>query len=277
MGADAYEPSLWAYVDYLVGFSLRYLTLAGGLYWILQRAFRSRWLGFRIQHARPFPSGRTIAYEIRWSLVNACASGASMLVTYLLIREGHSAMYFGLAEYGWPYLGISALLCFLGYDTWIYWQHRWLHTPWLFRHVHSVHHHVEDPTPFAAFAHHPVETLMGNVYFVLFVVYVPIHPLALAAAGGVMFLIGLNAHSGYEFYPRGFTRHPLFQWINTSTHHNMHHSHTGCHYGNWFNYWDRLMGTNHPDYHATFAAVKTRAAARAAERSAAAEALERAA
>ena len=156
-------------------------------------------------------------------MINAATTGCSTMLIYKMVYDGRSSMYFDIGEYGWAYLGLSAFLCLAGYDTWIYWQHRWLHTPWLYRHVHSVHHRVSDPTPFAAFAHHPVETLMGNVFFFLFIVYVPIHPLGLAAAGGAMFLIGLNGHSGYEFYPSGFTRHPLFQWINTSTHHNMHH------------------------------------------------------
>jgi len=89
-------------------------------------------------------------------------------------------------------------------------------------------------------------------------VFVPIHPVALGLAGLYMFIIGINAHAGYEFYPRGFTRHWLLGWINTSTHHNMHHRYVGCNYGNWFNFWDSLMGTNHPAYHDTFDAVPRR-------------------
>jgi len=261
METAAFEPSFATYVGYIAGFSLRYFALAGGLFLLLQVVWKRRLIAYRIQHKFPFPSWREIGYEIRWSMSNAACTGLAVLVSYSLIHSGRSSMYFGLADYGWFYLGFSVFLCIAGYDTWIYWQHRWLHTPWMFKHVHSVHHHVANPTPFAAFAHHPIETFMGNVYFLLFVWFVPIHPLALGAAGGIMFLIGLNAHSGYEFYPTGFTRHPLFQWINTSTHHNMHHRHVGCNYGNWFNYWDRFMGTNHPTYHQTFDAVKARAAA----------------
>jgi sterol desaturase/sphingolipid hydroxylase (fatty acid hydroxylase superfamily) len=258
-GGGMFEPSLGAYLGYLGAFAVRYFAIAGGLYALLYVALRQPSLAYRIQ--RRFPSWRDVAYEIRWSLLSAATTGLSTLLMYGLIRGGRSGVYLDAGEHGWAYLGGSVLLCVAGYDTWIYWQHRLLHTPWLFRHVHAAHHRVDNPTPFAAFSQHPIETLMGNAYFLLFVVLVPMHPLAIAASGGCMFFVSLIAHSGYEFYPRGFTRHPLFQWINTSTHHNMHHSHVGCHYGTWLNLWDRLMGTNHPAYHDTFDAVTTRAAA----------------
>ena len=257
-----FEPSIGAYLSYLGGFCLRYFGLAGGMYLLCYVAFRHRALAYRVQ--RTFPSRGLVAYEIGWSLLSAASTSLSTVLLYWLIRTDRSSVYTDTGLYGWPYLVFSVLLCIAGYDTWIYWQHRLLHTPWWFRHVHAALHRVRNPTPFAAFSQHPVETLMGNVYFVLFVVFVPMHPLAIAAAGGCMFMVSLVAHSGYEFYPRGFTRHPLFQWINTSTHHNMHHSHVGCNYGTWLNLWDRLMGTNHPAYHDTFEAVTAQRAARPA-------------
>lgn len=267
--SELFEPSVRAYVSYFVGFCIRYAVLAGGMYWVFHIGFRQRWRAHRIQPE--FPPTKYLGYEISWSLLNTACSGLATLLIYKLIHDGRSNMYFLVAESGWPYFAFSIFLCIAGYDTWIYWQHRWLHTSWLFRHVHAVHHRLANPTAFAAFAQHPIETFMGNLYFILFVAFVPIHPLALAAAGAYMFFIGVLAHSGYEFYPRGWTRHPLLQWINTPTHHNMHHRHVGCNYGNWFNYWDRLMGTNHPAYHDTFDAVRARIAeARAAARSAAA-------
>jgi lathosterol oxidase len=244
-GAD-FEPSLHAYVSYFVGFCIRYFAVGAALYWFFHVAFREKWLPYRIR------------YEIAWSMLNTACTGVATLFVYGLIHDGRTAMYFAVAEHGWAYFALSVLLCIAGYDTWIYWQHRWLHTPWLFRHVHSIHHRLANPTAFAAFAQHPIETFMGDLYFILFIVCVPIHPMAVAVAGVYMFGIGIIGHAGYEFYPRGFTRHWLLGWHNTSTHHNMHHRYVRCNYGNWFNYWDRLMGTNHPAYHDTFDAIKAR-------------------
>jgi sterol desaturase/sphingolipid hydroxylase (fatty acid hydroxylase superfamily) len=48
---------------------------------------------------------------------------------------------------------------------------------------------------------------------------------------------------------------PLFDWITTPTHHDIHHAEAGWNYGLYFTWWDRLMGTEHPGYHARFAAA----------------------
>lgn len=255
-----FEPSITGFLGYYLGFCARYFAVCGAIYWIFHVAFRDRWLAFRIQNK--FPGRSTISHEIRWSLLNAACTGLSTMLIYHLMNTGRTSMYFSVADYGLPYFAFSAFLCVLGYDTWIYWQHRLLHTPWWFKHVHSVHHRVANPTAFAAFAHHPGETFMGNVYFISFLVFVPMHPLALVAAGGYMYFHGIMAHMGYEFYPAGFTRHPVLGWFNAATHHNMHHTHVGCNYGNWFNFWDYFMGTNHPSYHDTFDAVRGRVAER---------------
>lgn len=36
--------------------------------------------------------------------------------------------------------------------------------------------------------------------------------------------------------------------MNTSTHHNIHHSKFNGNYGLYFRFWDKMMGTEHPDY-----------------------------
>jgi sterol desaturase/sphingolipid hydroxylase (fatty acid hydroxylase superfamily) len=260
MNAHAYfEPSLYAWVDYCAKFCLRYFVLAGGFYWLLHVRFRSRWASYRIQEK--FPGRDQIRHEIAWSMANAAATGAATVLTYALIHAGRTAMYFDLAAYGWPYLLLSAALAVVGYDTWNYWQHRMLHTPWWFRHVHWVHHRVGNPTAFATFAAHPVETFMGNAFFVLFVIVVPVHPLALAAAGAYLFVYGTLCHTGYEFFPRWVARHPFLGVLNNATYHNIHHSRVGSNFGGWFIYWDRLMGTRDPGYYDAFDAVTARRSA----------------
>lgn len=264
-----FEPALSAYVGYCVGFCIRYFAVGCGIYWVFHVAFREKWLAHRIQQV--FPSRDEVAHGIRWSMSNMAFSGVSAVVLYWLIRDGRTSMYFGVVgRDGWLYCAVSVVLGIAGYDAWFYWYHRLLHTPWLFQHVHATHHRAANPTAFAAFAHHPIETFLGNAYFVLFVMLVPVHPMAFGAVGAYLFTVNIIAHMGYEFYPRGFTRHRLLRWWGTSTHHNMHHRYVGCNYGIVFNYWDRLMGTNHPAYDETFDAITARVGATARERPAAA-------
>jgi sterol desaturase/sphingolipid hydroxylase (fatty acid hydroxylase superfamily) len=59
-------------------------------------------------------------------------------------------------------------------------------------------------------------------------------------------------HCGYEIFPRCFMRTPLGWLLNSVTHHAQHHEKFRANYGLYFNIWDRLMGTNHPDYEAKF-------------------------
>lgn len=259
MATYDFEPTLYAYLSYYAGFCCRYFLLAGGLYWLLHVRFRERWAGYHIQ--QEYPGRAEVRHEILWSLANTACTGLSTVYLYHLIHAGRTSMYFDLAEHGWPWAVVSAVLCVVGYDTYNYWQHRLLHTRFLFNHVHWVHHRVGNPTAFATFAAHPVETFLGNAYFVLFVVYVPIHPLALAAAGAYLFVHGVVCHLGFEFFPVWMARHPLFGWLNNATYHNIHHSRVGCNFGGWFTYWDRLMGTGDPSYESAFSRVVARRSA----------------
>ncbi len=80
----------------------------------------------------------------------------------------------------------------------------------------------------------------------------PVHLLAIVIFLMLMTVMNVIGHLGYELYPKNFLGNPLLKWNNTSTHHNMHHRLVNCNYGLYFNFWDKLMGTNHPDYQKSF-------------------------
>jgi sterol desaturase/sphingolipid hydroxylase (fatty acid hydroxylase superfamily) len=60
-------------------------------------------------------------------------------------------------------------------------------------------------------------------------------------------------HSGYELMPAGRDGRPLFDWVTSVTHHDLHHAYSEYNFGLYFTWWDRWMGTEHPEYHARFA------------------------
>jgi lathosterol oxidase len=62
-------------------------------------------------------------------------------------------------------------------------------------------------------------------------------------------------HCGYEIFPRWFLQSWAGKFLNTPTHHAMHHEKVGANYSLYFNIWDRLLGTNHPDYESRFEQV----------------------
>jgi sterol desaturase/sphingolipid hydroxylase (fatty acid hydroxylase superfamily) len=115
-----------------------------------------------------------------------------------------------------------------------------------------------NPTPWAAFAFHPLEAIVevGIVPIMMFLM--PLHPLALLV--WVLYQTGMNVlgHLGFEIFPAGFTEGFISKFSNTSTHHNMHHKYVTSNYGLYFNIWDRILGTNHPEYTQQFEMVKER-------------------
>ena len=70
----------------------------------------------------------------------------------------------------------------------------------------------------------------------------------------MLHMIGRNVigHSGFELFPRGTAGHRVFGWLTTNTHHDLHHSADGINYGLYFTWWDRLAGTEHPEYREIF-------------------------
>jgi sterol desaturase/sphingolipid hydroxylase (fatty acid hydroxylase superfamily) len=63
----------------------------------------------------------------------------------------------------WISAGVRMLVLFLVEDVLFYGVHRMLHIPWLYRHVHHVHHRWVRPEPHTAFYAHPLEHLAGNI------------------------------------------------------------------------------------------------------------------
>jgi sterol desaturase/sphingolipid hydroxylase (fatty acid hydroxylase superfamily) len=70
-----------------------------------------------------------------------------------------------------------------------------------------------------------------------------------------MIVYNVYGHLGYELYPKGFNKHWLGRWINTSVNHNQHHQYFTGNYGLYFTFWDRIMGTIRKDYDQRFEEV----------------------
>ena len=66
------------------------------------------------------------------------------------------------------------------HDAYFYWTHRLLHWRPLYRVAHHVHHRSTSPTPWAAYAFHPLEALIQAGIYVLIVFAVPYVFLGLA-------------------------------------------------------------------------------------------------
>ena len=78
-------------------------------------------------------------------------------------------VYDEIATYGWGYWALSIVLMIFLHDTYFYWMHRLMHQPRLFKWIHLGHHKSTNPSPWAAYAFHPLEAIVeASVIFLLF-------------------------------------------------------------------------------------------------------------
>jgi lathosterol oxidase len=74
------------------------------------------------------------------------------------------------------------------------------------------------------------------------------HPIDFIFFEILTFALNIIGHSGYEFFPSFFAKSPLTKMNSCATFHYLHHLNGRTNLSLFFNHWDRLMGTLHPDY-----------------------------
>ncbi len=223
--------------------ALAMTVIVGVRYLVTSGAFA---LATRVRHPRLY-AGLDVQMrrEIAWSLASAAIYGAPAgVVAWGWQNRGWTRIYTDAHAYPLWYLPVSVLLYLAAHDSWFYWTHRWMHRPAPFRLAHAVHHASRPPTAWAAMAFHPVEALTGAVIIPLLVFAIPIHAAALGVVLGVMTVMGVTNHMGWEVFPRFMWAGPLGGWLITASHHQRHHAQYGCNYGLYFRFWDRLCGTD---------------------------------
>ena len=76
---------------------------------------------------------------------------------FLAEVRGYSKLYMNPDDYGWWYMVFQYPLFLVFTDFWIYWIHRGLHHPIVYKTLHKPHHRWIVPTPFASHAFHPID------------------------------------------------------------------------------------------------------------------------
>jgi len=235
----------------------KYFLIAAPVFLIFYVLLKKKILYKKIQ-AR-FPKLKDYAREIFFSTLSIIIFSVPPLVMlYSNSIRPHTTYYENIDDYGMLYLILAFPLMLLMHDTWFYWVHRLMHLPRLFKMFHLVHHRSTNPSPWAAYAFHPLEAIVESLIFVIFLFTIPIHSIHLMTFFVFSLLYNVYGHLGFEVYPKGFNKHWLGKWMNTSVSHNQHHQYFKGNYGLYFTIWDRMMGTLRTDYDSAFAELKTR-------------------
>lgn len=156
---------------------------------------------------------------------------------------GKTKLYNSVDEYGWTYLIFSVLVYLVFTDFCIYWIHRWLHIPWIYKTFHKPHHKWIIPTPFASHAFHFVDGYAQSVPYHVFIFIFPMHRVLY-----LVLFVAVNFWSIFIHDSDMITGHPLENVINGPAHHTLHHIYFNVNYGQYFTWADRAGNSyRHPD------------------------------
>lgn len=253
------ESALDIFLVILSSHLVHYFLLAGLAYLMGYVLLKKKLFPQKIQ--QKYPPKTDYRRDILFSV---CTYLVSALVGVLLYDDRirpHTLIYYAISDYGWSYYILSFFLAIVLHDTYFYWIHRLVHHPKLFRTVHRVHHISTNPSPWSAFSHHPLETILQAGIFVIFAFLLPLHPSMMLIFFFFMTLHSVYAHLGWELLPVGANTHWLLKWFNSSVMHNAHHQKFNSNFGLYFSFWDRIAGTLDKDSDAQFDQVKHRTSA----------------
>ena len=257
---------MWAKL--YTGQVVRYFFFAGIGFLVFYYLWRSYWQPRKIQTRSP--KRERMLEDIGFSLSSLLVFSVVIMGIHLATQRGLTRLYMDPAEYGWAWLVVSVPVMLFWHDTWFYWTHRFMHWKPIYKTVHAIHHRSTNPTPWTAFAFHPLEAIL-EIGFIGIVFILPLHPITLVIIGIHQMTFNVLGHSGFEIFGRRFHTTGWFRFFNTPTHHNQHHQKFNCNYGLYYNVWDRWMGTNHATYTDHFVQVVERAEAERTERTERAE------
>lgn len=244
--------------DHMIGamtFDLgRYLIAAGLLSLIL-------WLAKQFTEARRIQKRKAsfddYKREFLSSLRTVLIFAVTTISTVLFIEAGWVNINRGVVN--WPIFALQLAAMIVAHDAYFYWMHRALHHKSLFRIAHLHHHKSRTPTPWAAYSFASIEAASEAAFVPAYLLLVsvlgaPMYDFAIFLFLAHMIVRNVMGHAGVELFPAGWIRSPL-GWITTTTHHDLHHSQGRSNFGLYFTWWDRWMGTEHPQYKERFDAV----------------------
>jgi Delta7-sterol 5-desaturase len=220
----------------------RYFIMAGGTHLFLNLAF-----GSLVTTEQP-PLWQSIRRDMKLSVLSAmifALGSASIMSAY---NHNITLLYSDIHHYPLWYLGVSYLTVIVLQDTYFYFLHRLFHHPALFRWWHQGHHRSNPPTPWTSFAFDPLEAIAQSLFLVGIIFVVPLHFITLIAVLSTMTVWAVVNHLGLDRLPVNFPHHWCGHWFTGTAHHAIHHRQYTLHYGLYFTFWDRQLGTEASDY-----------------------------
>jgi 4-alpha-methyl-delta7-sterol-4alpha-methyl oxidase len=190
---------------------------------------------YRVQ-GKDFPVQRWLKPSLQRFAFNNLVSFANLMIAWPVMRL--SGIHLGELP-AW-YVIVGQILFFIVLDDFLYyWMHRTLHTPWLYKHVHSVHHRITTPFALTGNYMHVVEFLGTSTLVLMGPSLVGAHVVTLWLWIVFRQLEAADGHSGYDV---PWNPALLFPFYKGPAYHDFHHRRFFGNYAGFFAYLDKLFG-----------------------------------
>jgi sterol desaturase/sphingolipid hydroxylase (fatty acid hydroxylase superfamily) len=245
------EFSVWLFLQGFLAQAAGYFTVVGVVYLLIWKLGAARLAVLRIPNRGRF-NRKQLLHEIRHTLITLFTGMLSTIVIAWLYAGGYTQLTSDAAAIGWPWNILTFIGLIVFNDAWFYGWHRLLHHPKIFKRVHAVHHRSVDVNPFSSYSFHALEGFLLGAWTIPVFLLVPIYLPMLGALQALGLANNVISHLGYELLPRRYARLWPFQWFSSATYHALHHGRFNGNYGLFFRFWDRMLGTEVPDYEEVF-------------------------
>lgn len=238
------EPSDFAYMSqwprdnmYRQALSLFFITWLFGAVIYFSLATLSYYLVFDPEN---FKHPKYIKNQVRLE-INETVRGLhwiAIMTTPFFLAEvrGHSKLYDATADGPGRWYDFAQFPLFIAFtDFCIYWIHRGLHHPLVYKHFHKRHHKWVVPTPFASHAFHPLDGMAQGLPYHIYPLLFPLNKFAYIALFVFVNIWTVTIHDG-EYAMNS-------KIINGAACHTMHHLYFNYNYGQFTTLWDRLGGS----------------------------------
>ncbi|OIT02275.1 methylsterol monooxygenase 2-2, partial [Nicotiana attenuata] len=203
---------------------------------------RAGWLSkYKIQTKNNSPAAQEKCIT-RLLLYHFCVNLPLMMASYPVFRL--MGMRSTLPLPSWKVISTQVFFYFILEDFVFYWGHRILHTKWLYKHVHSVHHEYATPFGLTSEYAHPAEILFLGFATIVGPAITGPHLITLWLWMVLRVLETVEAHCGYHF-PWSLSNFlPLYGGADFHDyHHRLLYTKSG-NYSSTFVYMDWLFGTD---------------------------------
>lgn len=177
-----------------------------------------------------------VKLEIQQAMAAMPGMSALTAVMFMLEVRGHAKLYDTLDEAPFQLYNILQFPCFLLFtDMLIYFIHRGLHHPLIYKTLHKPHHKWIMPTPFASHAFHPLDGFAQSIPYHIYPFLFPLNKYA-----SVALFIFVNVWTIFIHDGEYMANSPV---LNGAACHTMHHLYFNYNYGQYTTLWDRLGGS----------------------------------